>query len=76
VMFGGPPEEEAPAQPVQSSSGNKEERIDEEQTQKFNEIVEILLAGGYFRARISGLSPFDKVRRDKDSTWRGLTQNR
>eukprot|EP00026_Physarum_polycephalum_P003838 Phypoly_transcript_03854.p1 GENE.Phypoly_transcript_03854~~Phypoly_transcript_03854.p1 ORF type:complete len:610 (+),score=129.54 Phypoly_transcript_03854:253-2082(+) len=62
VMFGGPPEEEAaPAQPVQSSGGNKEERIDEEQTQKFNEIVEILLAGGYFRARISGLSPFDKV---------------
>ena len=67
-MFGGPAEEEASLSSSQSSmpqpsssSGNKGERIDEEQTQKFDEIVEILLAGGYFRARISGLSPFDKV---------------
>ncbi len=28
---------------------------------KFEEIVKILVAGGYFRARINGLSPFDKV---------------
>lgn len=58
VFFGGgEPEEQAAAQPT----GNKGERIDEEQVVKFNEIIEILLAGGYFRARISGLSPFDKV---------------
>jgi hypothetical protein len=49
--------------------------LDEEQEIKFHEIVDLLLAGGYFRARISGnlanifcnvlkfagLSPFDKV---------------
>ena len=67
MMFGGPAEEEASLSssqssvPQPSSSNSKGERIDEEQTQKFDEIVEILLAGGYFRARISGLSPFDKV---------------
>lgn len=27
----------------------------------YGEIVELLLSAGYFRARISGLSPFDKV---------------
>ena len=31
------------------------------QRQKFEEIVEILLSAGYFRARISNLSSFDKV---------------
>lgn len=47
--------------------------LDEEQEIKYHEIVDLLLAGGYFRARISGkinmskitkfagLSPFDKV---------------
>lgn len=28
---------------------------------KLNEILELLVAAGYFRARIKGLSPFDKV---------------
>ena len=37
-------------------------REDEEQNKKFEEIIELLLAAGYFRARIKGLSPFDKVR--------------
>lgn len=34
---------------------------DPEQQRVFGEIVELLLSAGYFRARISGLSPFDKV---------------
>ncbi|XP_070693965.1 coiled-coil domain-containing protein 93 [Pempheris klunzingeri] len=38
-----------------------ETREDEEQTVKLAEILELLLAAGYFRARIKGLSPFDKV---------------
>ncbi|XP_063982223.1 coiled-coil domain-containing protein 93 [Diachasmimorpha longicaudata] len=36
-------------------------REDEEQAVKFNEIVDLLVAAGYFRARIKGLSNFDKV---------------
>lgn len=36
-------------------------QIDEEQQKKFEEIIELLVAAGYFRARISSLSPFDKV---------------
>lgn len=39
-----------------------ETREDEEQSVKLAEILELLLAAGYFRARIKGLSPFDKVR--------------
>ena len=38
-----------------------ETREDEEQNVKMAETVELLLAAGYFRARIKGLSPFDKV---------------
>uniref|UniRef100_A0A672IIP9 Coiled-coil domain-containing protein 93 n=1 Tax=Salarias fasciatus TaxID=181472 RepID=A0A672IIP9_SALFA len=38
-----------------------ETREDEEQSVKLGEILELLLAAGYFRARIKGLSPFDKV---------------
>lgn len=38
-----------------------ESREDEEQNVKLAEILELLLAAGYFRARIKGLSPFDKV---------------
>ncbi|KAM4558357.1 coiled-coil domain-containing protein 93 isoform 2-T3 [Odontesthes bonariensis] len=38
-----------------------ETREDEEQGVKLAEILELLLAAGYFRARIKGLSPFDKV---------------
>ena len=36
-------------------------REDSEQAVKLDETVELLLAAGYFRARIKGLSPFDKV---------------
>ncbi|KAK0181460.1 hypothetical protein PV327_003746 [Microctonus hyperodae] len=36
-------------------------REDEEQLVKFGEIVDLLVAAGYFRARIKGLSNFDKV---------------
>ncbi|CAN2389061.1 Coiled-coil domain-containing protein 93 [Pristimantis euphronides] len=47
-------------------SGNRgenevETREDEEQQVKLVEILELLVAAGYFRARIKGLSPFDKV---------------
>lgn len=38
-----------------------ESREDEEQNVKLLEILELLVAAGYFRARIKGLSPFDKV---------------
>ncbi|XP_003214938.2 coiled-coil domain-containing protein 93 isoform X2 [Anolis carolinensis] len=38
-----------------------ETREDEEQNIKLSEILELLVAAGYFRARIKGLSPFDKV---------------
>ncbi|XP_067020637.1 coiled-coil domain-containing protein 93-like [Acropora muricata] len=38
-----------------------ETREDEEQNVKMAETIELLLAAGYFRARIKGLSPFDKV---------------
>ncbi|ERE73165.1 coiled-coil domain-containing protein 93 [Cricetulus griseus] len=37
-----------------------ETREDEEQNVKLTEILELLVAAGYFRARIKGLSPFDK----------------
>lgn len=39
----------------------KNETTDEEQNEKFLETVQLLLAAGYFRARIKGLTPFDKV---------------
>ncbi|XP_039769495.1 coiled-coil domain-containing protein 93 isoform X2 [Ornithorhynchus anatinus] len=38
-----------------------ESREDEEQSVKLTEILELLVAAGYFRARIKGLTPFDKV---------------
>ncbi|CAG9759776.1 unnamed protein product [Ceutorhynchus assimilis] len=38
-----------------------EVREDEEQATKLQQIIDILVAAGYFRARIKGLSPFDKV---------------
>ena len=36
-------------------------REDEEQAVKMQEIINLLVAGGYFRARIKGLNNFDKV---------------
>ncbi|XP_050304813.1 coiled-coil domain-containing protein 93 isoform X2 [Anthonomus grandis grandis] len=36
-------------------------REDEEQSIKHQEIIDLLVAAGYFRARIKGLSPFDKI---------------
>ncbi|KAK3913897.1 Selenocysteine-specific elongation factor [Frankliniella fusca] len=38
-----------------------EVREDEEQQTKLQETLDLLVAAGYFRARIKGLSPFDKV---------------
>ena len=42
-------------------SGVADIREDEEQARKFEEIVKLLVAAGYFRARIKALSPFDRV---------------
>ncbi len=41
--------------------GNADITVDEEQIKKYDEIIEYLLAAGYFRARISTLSQFDKI---------------
>ncbi|XP_064647994.1 coiled-coil domain-containing protein 93-like isoform X2 [Lineus longissimus] len=49
---------------VYDADGNlveAESREDEEQNIKLVQTIELLLAAGYFRARIKGLSPFDKV---------------
>ena len=40
---------------------NYDIREDEEQEVKLQEITELLVGAGYFRARIKGLPPFDKV---------------
>ena len=45
----------------ESNTRSEGPRLSEEQEKKYQEIIELLLAGGYFRARISGLSRFDKV---------------
>ncbi|KAF5278083.1 hypothetical protein FQR65_LT03599 [Abscondita terminalis] len=48
----------------QSGDGNEvavEVREDEEQSVKLHEILDLLVAAGYFRARIKDLSPFDKI---------------
>lgn len=44
-----------------ANAGVADVRVDEESKEKYQSILDLLLAGGYFRARISGLSPFDKV---------------
>ncbi|KAI8788977.1 coiled-coil domain-containing protein 93 [Biomphalaria glabrata] len=49
---------------VVDADGNRvevETREDEEQNVKLQQTIDLLLAAGYFRARIKGLSPFDKV---------------
>jgi hypothetical protein len=40
---------------------NVDVREDEEQNVKLTESIDLLLAAGYFRARIKGLTPFDKI---------------
>ncbi|XP_071072583.1 coiled-coil domain-containing protein 93 isoform X2 [Dasypus novemcinctus] len=50
-----------PKGPESQSLPEVETREDEEQNVKLTEILELLVAAGYFRARIKGLSPFDKV---------------
>ncbi|EZA53949.1 hypothetical protein DMN91_012005 [Ooceraea biroi] len=47
--------------PKSSESTEADVREDEEQATKFQEIIDLLVAAGYFRARIKGLSNFDKV---------------
>ncbi|XP_036109608.1 coiled-coil domain-containing protein 93 isoform X4 [Molossus molossus] len=50
-----------PKEPEGQGLPEVETREDEEQNVKLTEILELLVAAGYFRARIKGLSPFDKV---------------
>ncbi|XP_074157951.1 coiled-coil domain-containing protein 93 [Sminthopsis crassicaudata] len=52
---------ELPQGPEGQAPQEVETREDEEQNIKLAEILELLVAAGYFRARIKGLSPFDKV---------------
>ena len=50
-------------------------REDEEQNVKLTECIDLLLAAGYFRARIKGLTPFDKVCK-YTSDWPGGTRDK
>jgi hypothetical protein len=52
-MFGGSEE-------LHLSKDSSKEIISEQQS-RYNEICEMLVAAGYFRARISTLPPFDKM---------------
>ena len=38
-----------------------EVRNDEEQAERLQDSLDIRVAAGYFRARVKGLEPFDKV---------------
>jgi len=40
---------------------NTEQIADADAEKKYQQILELLLTGGYFRARINGISPFDKI---------------
>jgi len=50
-----------PQKIANAREGELSQMIDTDSEQKYQEIIELLVTGGYFRARISGLSPFDKV---------------
>ncbi|EFA78673.1 hypothetical protein PPL_08132 [Heterostelium album PN500] len=50
-----------PGKIANAREGELSQMEDTESEQKFQEIIELLVTGGYFRARIQGLSPFDKV---------------
>jgi len=41
--------------------GDTKEITDADAEKKYQQILELLLTGGYFRARINGISPFDKI---------------
>ncbi|GAM22979.1 hypothetical protein SAMD00019534_061540 [Acytostelium subglobosum LB1] len=49
------------SKPANAREGELSQMEDTESEQKYQEIIELLVTGGYFRARIQGLSPFDKV---------------
>jgi hypothetical protein len=42
---------------------------DEDREKLYQKIVELLIAAGYFRARISSLEPFDKVKFCYTDPW-------
>ncbi|XP_041365709.1 coiled-coil domain-containing protein 93-like [Gigantopelta aegis] len=64
-IFAGRPRAPSARFPTQIDADGREVEVetreDEEQNVKLQQTIELLLAAGYFRARIKGLSPFDKV---------------
>ncbi|KAH3766073.1 CCDC93, coiled-coil domain [Pelomyxa schiedti] len=46
---------------LQARAGAQSKRVDYEAERKLAEILELFLSGGYFRARVNGISPFDKI---------------
>eukprot|EP01105_Mastigella_eilhardi_P003207 TRINITY_DN1412_c0_g2_i3.p1 TRINITY_DN1412_c0_g2~~TRINITY_DN1412_c0_g2_i3.p1 ORF type:complete len:514 (+),score=166.55 TRINITY_DN1412_c0_g2_i3:50-1591(+) len=48
-------------QQERAREGGQSSRVDVEAENKFAQIVELFVSGGYFRARIQGLSQFDKI---------------
>jgi CCDC93, coiled-coil domain len=48
-----------------------EEREDPEQRERMGDTMDLLVAAGYFRARIKTLPPFDKVTPPSESGTRG-----
>ncbi|MPC80882.1 Coiled-coil domain-containing protein 93 [Portunus trituberculatus] len=61
--------------PTTAREGQVDIREDEDQSVKLSEIVELLLAAGYFRARIKGLSPFDKVGTNHHNSYQLVITN-
>jgi len=45
----------------EEEKGNGKHVVDADAEKKYQQILELLLTGGYFRARINGISPFDKI---------------
>ena len=56
-------------EPSKASTAQFDVREDEEQYAKMMEILDLLISAGYFRAKIQGLSAFDKVK-----LWSTVTQ--
>lgn len=60
-MFGGTETNVQTPKRARAREGEREGYLDADQEEKYNDIIELLMIGGYFRARIAGLSRFDKV---------------
>lgn len=49
------------AKPETVKFGESSLKVDDEQLASFEKIIQLLISGGYFRAMITTLEPFDKV---------------